>query len=315
MINSNFLNPLNSIRLICMDNHFDEMIKLYNINKFPKVFLLNGKKGIGKFTLVLHFLNYIFSKNEETSYNVIDKKINIKSIFYNQLLNQTNQDILFLRAEENKNIKIEDVRNLKSILSRSNLSENPRFIIIDEVEFFNDNSVNALLKSLEEPTVNNFFILINNKQANLIKTLSSRCLPSNIFLSSNDAQTVIDLFLDNNNIEKLINKNINLSPGLFLKFNDIYLKYSLIENDPILTKIYKLLNGYKKNKEKTLISLALFLIDQHFLKLVQNNKSQLDFLLNIKSSIIKNINDLLYYNLNINSVLNSIEIKLNNVQR
>ena len=55
MINSNFLNPLNSIRLICMDNHFDEMIKLYNINKFPKVFLLNGKKGIGKFTLVLQY--------------------------------------------------------------------------------------------------------------------------------------------------------------------------------------------------------------------------------------------------------------------
>jgi hypothetical protein len=62
-----------------------------------------------------------------------------------------------------------------------------------------------------------------------------------------------------------------------------------------------------------LISLCLFLIDQYFLKLIQTNEKRLDFLLNIKSDINKNLNDYIYYNLNINSVLNSIEVKLNNV--
>ena len=313
MINSNFLNPLNSIRLICMDNHFDEMIKLYNINKFPKVFLLNGKKGIGKFTLVLHFLNYIFSKNEETSYNVIDKKISIKSIFYNQLLNQTNQDILFLRAEENKNIKIEDIRKLKSVLTRSSLSDNPRFIIIDEVEFFNENSANALLKTLEEPTINNFFILINNQQAELLKTISSRCHINNIFLNNDELSKINNYLLEENNIENIIDINQELPPGLFLRFNEIYSNLNIDKKDNILLKINKLLNAYTKNKDKILMSLTLTLIDQYFLILVQVNNKKLDSLLNIKSSIIKILNDFIYYNLNVNSVLNSITIKLKNV--
>ena len=33
----------------------------------------------------------------------------------------------------------------------------PRFIIFDDVELFNNNSLNALLKIIEEPSKNNFF--------------------------------------------------------------------------------------------------------------------------------------------------------------
>ena len=38
-----------------------------------------------------------------------------------------------------------------------------RFIIFDDVELFNHNSLNALLKLIEEPTKKNYFLLINNK--------------------------------------------------------------------------------------------------------------------------------------------------------
>ena len=58
----NILNPLNSIKLIGMDNYFDELIKLYNSKRMPKVLLISGQKGLGKFTLVNHLVNYIFSK-------------------------------------------------------------------------------------------------------------------------------------------------------------------------------------------------------------------------------------------------------------
>jgi len=313
MITTNFLNPLNSTKLISLNPFFNEMIELYNLNRFPKVLLLCGKKGIGKFTLVVHFLNYIFSKNEKTPYNVKERIINVDSIFYNQLLNQTNQDVLLIKAEENKNIKIEDIRNLKSILSRSTLSNNPRFIIIDEVEFINDNSVNALLKSLEEPTSNNFFILINNQQADLIKTISSRCLKSNIFLKAEETNTIINYLLETNDIESFIDYDNNLTPGLFIQFNEICSKLNLKKNETIKNKISTLLNAYKKNKDKILINLTLFLIEQYFLKSIQTNQNKTDFLLDIKSNINKNINDFIHYNLNINSVLNSIEVKLNNV--
>lgn len=313
MNNSDFLNPLNSNQLISMDKYFIEMIDLFKMEKFPKVLLLNGKKGIGKFTLVFHFLNYIFSQNEKNPYNLKTKSINTESIFYNQLLSQTNQDVFFIKAEESKNIKIEEIRNLKALLSSSSLSKNPRFIIIDEVEFMSESSVNALLKPLEEPSINNFFILINNQQAELLKTISSRCIKKNIFLSNNDTNEIINFFLDKNDIEDLLIDKKDLTPGLFLRFNSMYLKYKISKNENIVDKIKKLLVGYKKDKNKTLISLCLFLIDQYFLKSIQSNEKRLDFLLNLKSDINKNLNDFIYYNLNINSVLNSIEVKLNNV--
>ena len=313
MKNFDFLDPLNSTQLISMNEDFTEMVDLFNLKKFPKVLLLNGKKGVGKFTLVFHFLNYIFTQNEKNSYDLKTKSINIKSFFYNQLLARTNQDVLFIKAEENKNIKIEEIRDLKNLLSSSSLSKNPRFIVIDEVEFINENSVNALLKPLEEPSINNFFILINNQQAELLKTISSRCIKKNIFLNTNETHKIINLLLENNNIEDLLGDKNNLSPGLFLRFNSIYLKYNISKNEKIFDRIKKLLVGYKKDRNKILISLCLFLIDQYFLKLIQTNEKRLDFLLSIKSDINKNLNDYIYYNLNINSVLNSIEVKLNNV--
>jgi len=313
MIKSNYLNPLASTKLISLNFYFNQMIKLYDAKNFPKVLLLNGTKGIGKFTLAIHFLNYIYSKNEKTPYNVRDKVINIDSIFYNSLLNQTVQDVLFIKAEENKNIKIENIRNLKSTLSRSSLSNNPRFTIIDEVEFLNDSSVHALLKTLEEPSNNNYFILINNNQADLIKTISSRCLKSNIFLNLEQRKEVINFLIQSSGVEKLIDATDNLTPGLFIRFNEIYSKYNIEAYNNIFVKLNKLLNIYKKDRNKFLISLAFFLIDQFFIKLIYQNENKIDSLLNVKTSIIRNINDFIKYNLNINSVLNSIEIKLSNV--
>ncbi len=307
------LNHSFSKKLVGLDPYFNEMLELYENKKFPKVLLLCGDKGIGKFTLVAHFINYIFSKEEKIPYNIKDKIINENSSFYNSVLNKTTQDVIFVEASEKKNIKIDDIRSLKSTLANSTLSNKPRFTIIDEVEFLNVNSVNALLKTLEEPTVNNFFILINNKQAELIETISSRCLKTNIFLNPIQRNKVIDYLFENRNIKNVIDYNTSLSPGLFLKFNEIYLKYKISLDDNIFIKLSLLMTGYKKEKDKSLISLANFLIEQSFFKKIKNNENNIEFLLDTKSSIIKMIKDFVQFNLNINSVLNSIKIKLRNV--
>ena len=307
------LNNFYSTKLVALDLYFDEMVKLYESKKFPKILLLNGKKGIGKFTLAMHFINYVFSKNEMPSYNMEDKTIDLNSSFYNLLLNKNTQDVIFVKAEENRNIKIDDIRFLKSTLANSSLSNNPRFIIIDEVEFLNANSVNALLKTLEEPTDNNYFILINNQQADLIKTISSRCLKSNIFLNAIQKQEVINYLIKDRETKNLIDSKIDLSPGLFLEFNAIYSKYKINKNDNIYDKLKVLINNYKKDKDKSLISLAYFLIDYSFFNKIQKNKNEIEFLLDKKISIIKTISDFVQFNLNINSVLNAIRNKLNNV--
>tara|TARA_B110000444_G_C18769481_1_gene561744 strand:+ start:137 stop:1078 length:942 start_codon:yes stop_codon:yes gene_type:complete len=304
---------LYSLKLVGLDSYFNEMLKLYEIKRFPRVLLLSGKKGIGKFTLAMHFINCIFSKNEKIPYDIANKIINSDSIFYNLLLNKTTQDVNFIKAEANKNIKIEDIRSLKTILSNSSLSSYPRFNIIDDVEFLNSNSANALLKTLEEPSNNDFFILINNQQNDLIETISSRCLNTNIFLRPDKKKEIIKYLLEERRIKNVIDPDTNLTPGLFLKFNEIYLKYKINKDDNTYAILNVLINAYKKEKDKSIITLVYFLIDYFFLHKIQNNFSKIDFLLDTKSSIIKTINDFVYFNLNIHSVLNSIETKLHNV--
>ena len=303
-------SPLLSTKLISLDKHFDEMVKLYNTGSFPKVLLLNGKKGLGKFTLAFHFLNYVYSNKEKKTYNTLDKEIDSNSTFYNSILNQTNTDVIFLQAETGKNIKIDDVRNLKSVLSKSSLSYNPRFTIIDEVEFLNSSSVNALLKTLEEPSDNNYFILINNQQAELIETVSSRCLKSNIYLNLEQRKKVIEHFIESKKIDIKINNSDNLTPGLFFRYNELCNKLDLNFDDDILPKLKKLLQAFKKDKNKSLINMSFFFIDQFFYELICENKDKINILLNLKSNIVNKINDFIKYNLNINSVLGSIEAKI-----
>ena len=173
MLNKDINDPFFSTKLIGLDNYFDELINLYKSKNFPKALLLSGQKGLGKFTLINHFLNYIFAKS---NYNYDKKEIDIESSIYKKTLSNSFQNILYLKNDGINRLKINDIRSLKSLLLKTNIDEGPRFIILDDVENINLNSSNALLKIIEEPSINNFFILIDNKQEDLIQTIASRCI-------------------------------------------------------------------------------------------------------------------------------------------
>ena len=74
-------------------------------------------------------------------------------------------------------------RNLKSNILKSSFINKDRFIILDDVELFNINSLNALLKIIEEPTNKNYFFLINNKTKPLLDTIKSRSIEIKIILN------------------------------------------------------------------------------------------------------------------------------------
>ena len=70
----------------------------------------------------------------------------------------------------------------------------------------NLNSVNALLKTLEEPNENIFFILINSNKK-IIPTLLSRCINFNISLANDKINEISSLLFDKD-IDDLINKDL-----------------------------------------------------------------------------------------------------------
>ena len=78
------LIPKNQLKLYGLNDYIDNLISLYQKNLLPNKILLSGSKGIGKCTLSYHFINYVFSKNEDYSYDInnytiINKKLKGKA--------------------------------------------------------------------------------------------------------------------------------------------------------------------------------------------------------------------------------------------
>ena len=308
MTANTFQRYKSSLTLYELKKNLDFLIKLYDLEKLPKVLMLSGFKGIGKSTLISHFMNYVFDKQ---NYDLENNTICDSSSFYKQFSNNIFSNIIYLAADDFKNISIEDMRNLKSQLMKSTISNKKRFIILDDVELFNTNSLNTLLKIIEEPTINNYFVLINNKSKPLIETIYSRAIEMKIILTNIMQKNIIDFLVKNHNLEVLIDyENFYISPGNFLIFNNI-LKINKIDiTDNYIKNLEKILSLYKKNKNINLIYFSLFLTEYYFYNMIKSYDK--NSFIEKKSFIIKNINNFVIYNLNQTSLINAINNKLFN---
>ena len=306
----NLTDPKNSLFLYGQDQKFDFLSNLYNLGNFPRVLMLSGKKGLGKFTLINHFLSYVFDRE---NYNLELKKINIQSPFFKQYLNDVYPNIIHLKGSNFKNIKIEDIRELKSKILKSNISEGKRFIVLDDVELFNINSLNALLKIIEEPSTNNYFILINNKTKPMIRTITSRCLEIKILLSNQTRIKIIEHLIENNKLNPLIDYKLHdISPGSFCIFNDICETNNINIDDHFVDSLENILNLYKKTKDINLVNFIFFLTDIFFHNKIIEKKDKFEKIYEIKNHVIDDINKFIVFNLNQKSFLNSINNRLSN---
>jgi len=302
-------NPLNNTSLVALNNEFSDLIKLYEKNKLPRTILLSGNKGIGKFTLANHLVNYVYSKGTKDKYDVENNKINPNSASFKSINAGTFQNLVIL----NSSTKIENIRDLKTLLSKTSINEGPRFVLIDDVELFNLNSMNALLKILEEPSGMNFFILIDNKANKLLETISSRCLKINIYLNNVKLSKIINYIKEFYKQDLIIdNKNYFLSPGNLIRFNKICLDSNILDNLNVLSKCKKLLFLFKTNKDINNIKLLNYFIETYFYDLCKNDQINIEIYNNAKNKVLYSIDDFVKYNLNINSTLNTLETIFSN---
>ena len=310
MSTSEHIDPKNSLNLYGLKDKLDFLIKLHNSKKLPRVLMLTGKKGIGKFTLINHFLSYIY---DNENYDRISNSINSKTQFYKQYLNNMFPNIIHLKGDNFRNIRINDIRDLKSKILKTSILEKKRFIILDDIELFNTNSLNALLKIIEEPSSENYFVLINNKTKSLIDTIHSRSLEINISMTNEMRIKVIESLIKKNDLDIFIDFNsLSLTPGDFLSFNEICKENEINIDDDYLRNLKLLLSIYKKNKNISIINMILFLTDYYFYNRKEKKQTNLDKVMNDKSYVINNINKFIELNLNQTSLINSINNKLFN---
>ena len=308
----NYLEPINQKKLFGLDKFFNELIQLYEDDNFPNKILLSGQKGLGKSTLAHHLVNYVLSKDEEFNYNIDKCEINENNHTYKTILNKSNPNLNIIDVTlEKKFIDINQVRDLISNLNKSSFNKKPRFVLIDNIEFLNLNSLNALLKILEEPTNNVHFILINSNKK-ILPTLLSRCINFKITLTNKESLDIANNLL-NGRLSEAINKdliNYYLTPGniynLF-KFGEIN-KYDLLSlNLKEFLKIIIKNSHYKKND---LIKYLIF-------EFVEFYFTKFDFSVSVKfhdkyNYFLKKISDTKKFNLDEESLFLEFEDKILN---
>jgi len=81
---------------------------------------------------------------------------------------------LYAASRKSSTISINQVRSLAEWTSQTSMGDGKRFIIIEALEETNTSARNSLLKMLEEPAKDTYFILISEYPARIMQTILSR---------------------------------------------------------------------------------------------------------------------------------------------
>ena len=305
----NFFDSKKSLNLFGLQENLKFLTNLYLYKKLPKVLMFSGNKGSGKSTLINHFLFSIF---DTENYNNEKCILTNSSYFLKQFQDNVFPNIIYVKGDDFKSIKIDDIRDLKTKIYQSTFLNKDRFIILDDVELFNPNTLNALLKIIEEPAKNNYFFLINNKSRPLLDTIKSRALEIKIILKEEQRLEIIE------NLKNLFKIDLNLdpsstqlTPGNFIKFNFIFEEHNISLNRNFVENLTLLLNLYKKNKNILFINLAFFIADYYFRQLKANKTFNNNKIYEIRNYVFTNLNNFMLYNINQNTLINVVNTKLN----
>ena len=291
------LTPMNQLSLFGHHIEFSNFIELYKNNKLPNKILLSGEKGIGKSTLAYHLINHILSFDEEYSYDAKNFKINPDNKSFKLVLNKSNPNFISIDVDDDKkSIDINQIRNLILTLNKSSFNTKPRFVLIDNIELLNINSVNALLKIIEEPNKNIYFILINNNKK-ILPTLKSRCLNYKINLTFNQSFDITNKILDQNVLNLINDQMINYysTPGSILNLLDFANKNNVDLKDIDLKDLIKQILMEKKYKKDQFIKYLIYsLIEIYFRKNISVKNIKL---LSVQNYFLKKINYTKIFNL------------------
>lgn len=104
--------------------------------------------------------------------NIDDQISKICDVLKNNI-NCNNPDILVINQATGWTIEL--IRQTRHFLSQKPFSHSNKIIIIYQAENLNPESQNALLKTLEEPGLNNYIVLSTSKPSKLLPTIISRC--------------------------------------------------------------------------------------------------------------------------------------------
>ena len=201
-------------------------------------------------------------------------------------------------------------------LNKSTYYSNIKIILIDDAEYLNVNSSNALLHALEEPNNNTFFFNIHNNADRILDTIKSRCIQFKFFFTLNEKKNILKKIIgqyeNNFNLEKIDDNFYLNTPGNILNYLKILSDSNVDYTKDKLSCIFFLIDKYKKKKDSQLLNYISFLIELFYNDLSFKNNEKLNIYFYNKFKILKQINDAKKFNLDKNNLFISLQDVLKN---
>lgn len=164
------VNSLFGLEDVCMD-----FMGAFNSSRLHHAWLICGNKGIGKATLAYNLAKFLLSNPSNGDSQI---RFDPNSDTVRKIENLSHPDLMVLESDSDDSktaIKVEDVREIGKFLSLTSVESRYRVVIIDSMNDMNASSANALLKMLEEPSPNVFFLLVCHQLGQILPTVRSRC--------------------------------------------------------------------------------------------------------------------------------------------
>ena len=188
-----------------------------NQDKVSASYLFYGDKRVDLLSYALMFSKMIMTKNiqNDAEKGKIERLIDISQHPDIEIINKNNE-----------NIKIDEVREIIYSSIESSFNSPKKIFILCGIENLRKESSNALLKILEEPPKNVYFILLS-RTLNIIPTIKSRTIKFHLSGMNNEELGVskeIYYFFDGNENDILEFKRQNLS------LDDIQFQINTVED-------------------------------------------------------------------------------------
>jgi DNA polymerase-3 subunit delta' len=147
----------------------DRLRRKLREGRFPHALIFGGPEGVGKRSFAL-MLAKALNCRESDADDFCDSCSQCRKIDAG-----THPDVVMVGLEEEASeIKIAQIRDLLHVLELRPLEGINKVFIIDPADAMNTAAANALLKGLEEPPDNSYFILLSSNPHSLMVTVRSR---------------------------------------------------------------------------------------------------------------------------------------------
>ncbi|AAO27046.1 DNA polymerase III delta' subunit [Buchnera aphidicola str. Bp (Baizongia pistaciae)] len=189
-----------------LQHSYKQIIYPHYINKGHHSIILESHKNIGITCLAKHISLWLLCQKKNKSI------YHCKTCHSCQLMNSKNHpdwhyfgSNTCLSKNSSKTIGVNEVRNFTNTIFNSAQQGQNKIVYIPNIKKLTEFAINSLLKIIEEPPQNTYFLLINYLPHKIITTLRSRCIIHNLYGPTKE-----------NRIEWLKEQNINTNQKIHM---------------------------------------------------------------------------------------------------